>query len=454
MSNPSRQLALALFSDFSLSDRGVVEAPMDLGFRRNNALVKIVDLSLAGRRLIDVAYFLAAEDTELHKEYRVDLGLFRWLLGTTSRNSRHLQKIIREAQKAAIELNEIDLEDSSRDWYGAVPLMGPAFVRNGEFQFELSERLQVAIKNPTTFHFLSLRYVFKSIHSKVLYDRLQEYIEEGVTPWLDLRALREWLECDKKTYDLFKHFRSKVLDPAISEIRQVAKLEIEMQTMNVPGSKRIGQVRFRLSQVQAHSKNEQKLEFIVLRSQYETLSTEFALTQAEFNEIITNRELYTDERIQQAIDYTRHNANLGKIKLRAGGYLMKALREGYLLGTLDKQIHSRIANASNAAAAASKDATERETRAHGAVTDRDQRMADLGWNAYEKLTPSEQAEALSEFCQAPMAKLLARAIDVELSELREHLSEPRVRSSFGIFVAGRVQKAVKAAKPGQAALTE
>jgi len=446
MSSASRQLALALFADYSLRDEGVDKAPADLGFRRSNDFIKIVDLSLAGRRLLDVAYFLVAEDADLHKEYRVDLGLFRWLLGTTSRNTQHLKKIIREAQKAAIELDVIDSEDQGKDWYGAVPLLGVAFLRNGEFLFELSDRLQRTIKNPKTSHFLSLKYIFKSLHSKVLYDRLQAYVDEGATPWLDIQTLREWMSCETKTYDLFKHFRNKVLDVAIVEIREVTKLDIQMQTLNVPGSKRIGQVRFKLSQSQQQAKDEQKLEFIVLRTLYETLRSEFALNQAEFNEILTNREQYTDERIQQAIDYTRHAVALGKVKLRAGGYFMKALREGYLLGELDKQIHQRTTEASAAKAASDKEAAERAARSAAAATERDQRMADLGWEAYEALTPAEQADVMTEFCQSPAAKLLARAVDVELRALREHLSEPKVRSSFGTFVAGRVQKAVKAAK--------
>lgn len=446
MSSASRQLALALFADLSQRDEGVEQAPADLGFRRNNALINISDLSLAGRRLVDVAHFIAAEDSEIHKEYRVDLGLFRWLLGTTSRNSRHLQKIIREAQQGAIVLDEIDLADESKDWFGSVPLLGAAFVRNGEFTFDLSERLQVAIKNPATYHFLSLRYVFKSIHSKVLYDRLQKHLDEGITPWLTIQQLRKWMECETKTYDLFKHFRNKVLDVAISEIREVAKLHIEMQTQNVPGSKRIGQVRFKFEQLQNGTKDEQKTELIVLRSLYETLRSEFALSQAEFNEILTNRELYTDERIQQAIDYTRHNHALGKVKLRAGGYFMKALREGYLVGTLDKQMYQRVTDASAAKAAADKEAAEREARSHAAAAERDKRMADLGWDAYEQLTPAEQSAAMADFCQSPAAKLLARSLDIELSALREHLSEPTVRSSFGTFVAGRVQKAARAAK--------
>jgi len=450
MSSASRQLALALFQDYSLVDKGVEDAPSDLGFRRNNALVKIVDLSLAGRRLADVAHFFAAEDTEIHSEYRVDLGLFRWLLGTTSRNARHFSKIIRDAQQAAVTLNEIDVNDESNDFYGSVPLLGSAIVRRGEFIFDLSERLQRAIKNPTTYHFLSLRYVFKSIHSKLLYDRLQEYAEQGGTPWLDIPTLREWLECMNKTYDLFKHFRNKVLDVAIDEIRQVARIEIEMQTLNVPGSKRIGQVRFRITQVHAGSKKEQKLEFIVLRALYETLKTEFALNQDEFNEILTERELYPDEVIQQAIEYTRHAVSLGKVKIRAGGYFMKALREGYVLGTLDKEIHARVANTNAARDQGVKNAAALQLQAQTAASERDQQMAALGWEAFTQLESADQAAAITEFCQLPTAKPLARAVGAEVKELREHLTNPKVHSSFGIFVASRVQQAAKAAKKGSA----
>lgn len=439
----SRQMALALFADYSPTDRGVDDAPLDLGFRRNNALVKIVDLSLAGRRMIDVAYFLAAEDTELHKEYRVDLGLFRWLLGTTSRNQRHLAKIIREAQKAAIELNEIDPDNAANDFYGAVPLLGPAFVRGGEFRFELSERLQVAIKNPTTFHFLSLRYVFNSVHSKILFDRLQEYIDEGTTPWLDLQTLRAWMQCETKTYDLWKHFRNKVLVPATKEIKEVAQLNVEIVTMNVPGSKRVGQVRFALTRLKDGAANEQKIELIVLRSLYETLNTEFALNQTDFNEIMSNRDVFTDERIQQAIEYTRHNIERGKVKLSAGGYLMKALREGYRLGTLDKQIHARLAGEKAAKDDASSGAERRKAKTDAEAAQRNQQLAELGWEAFDKLDSSAQAEALSDFCRSPTAKPLARKMGIEVKELRENLSAPAVRSSFGVFVAARVHRASK-----------
>ncbi|MCY1274686.1 Initiator Replication protein [compost metagenome] len=444
MESVSQQLALALFEDFAPRGQSITEAPKDLGFRRSNAFVKIIDLSLAGRRLIDVAYFLVAEDQEIRREYRVDVGLFKWLLATTSNNRRHLSKLVREAQKAAIELNEIDVEDPSKDRWGAVPLMGSAFIEKGEFIFELPERLQRAIKNPKSSHFLSLRYVFKSVHSKVLYDRMQQFMVEGITPWFEVQALRAWLECEKKTYDLFKHFRSKVLEVAITEIREVTGVHIEMLTLNVPGSKKIGQVRFRLKATE--QPNEQKTAFIVLRNVYETLRKEFALNQAEFNEIITNRDVYNDERIQQAMEYTRHNVKVGKVKVRAGGYFMKALREGYLLGELDKQIHHQSVSADAVRKTTDQKLADREARVKAAGAERDQREAELGWEAYRKLSIEQQSDVAAEFCQSQAAKLLARVLKLEPSKLHEHLDDPNVSSTFGAFVANRVHKAAKAAK--------
>ena len=455
MSNVGQQLALALYQDYSLRDEGVEKAPPELGFKRSNAFIQIVDLNLAGRRLIDVAYFIASEDAELHNEYRVDLGLFRWLLGTTSRNKQHLEKLIRDAQRAAIELNEIDSEDPSKDRYGRVPLLGPAFIGDGYFTFDLSQGLQRVIKNPKTFHFLSLKYVFKSVHSKVLYDRLQPYIDAGATPWFEIRELRAWTKCETKTYDLFKHFRNKVLEVAVAEIREVTGLNVDILTQSLPGTKKVGQIRFRITQPPG-PKNEQKLEFIVLRSMYETLRQEFALNQNEFNEIITNRETFTDDRIQQAIDYTRHNAKLGKVKIRAGGYFMKALREGYLLGNLDRQIHQRIGDETNAKDAVEREAAARAAQAHAESLERDRMLANLGWEAYVQLPPEQQADMLTQFCQSVEARPLARSIEADTevnpADLGDYLEDPRVRSTFGAFVAARVRsKASKAARQAAAA---
>lgn len=440
----SRQLALLLFDTLAPQGQSIDKAPNALGFRRSNAFIQIVDLSLAGRRLVDVAYFLVASEPELKKEYRVDYGLFKWLLATTSENRAHLKKLIREAQKAAIELNGFDVEDDTSQPWGSVPLMGSAFIAGGEFIFELPERLQKAIKNPQASHFLSLRYVFKSNYSKILYDRLQPYMEEGLTPWFELEPLRVWLECEKKTYSLFKHFRNKVLDVAVNEIAEVTGLKITMLTQNVPGSKKIGHLRFKWDSHQ--QTDDQKVALVVLRNTYETLRNEFALNQSEFDEIVRNRTTFTDERIQQAMEYTRHQAAAGKIKVRAGGYFMKSLREGYLLGSLDKQIKQQSAIVDQQSTAGAQAKTVREKTGEKEFTARQQKDAAAGWDNYKKLSAEDQAVLAREYCKLPTAPMLARRLEVELADLHKHLSDPAVWTSFGDYVTDRLKKAAKAAK--------
>ena len=440
----SRQLALVLFESLAPEGRGVNEAPKALGFRRSNAFVRIVDLSLAGRRLIDVAYFLAASEPEFKKEYRVDYGLFKWLLATTSDNRAHVKKLIREAQKAAIELNGPDEQDDNTIPWGAVPLMGSAFIDNGEFIFELSERLQKAIKNPQASHLLSLRYVFKSIYSKILYDRLQPFMDDGLTPWFDLESLRVWLECDKKTYKVFKHFRGRVLDVAVNEIADVTGLKIVMVTQNVPGSKSIGHVRFKWEDAQ--HKDDKNVAFVVLRNTYEILRTEFGLNQSEFEEITKNRVVFTDERIQQAIEYTRTQAAAKKIRIRAGGYFMKALREGYLIGSIDKQIKEQALETEEISRQSSKTKTVRETNADKEFTARQYKESLLGWEAFNILSPEEQLGLKYKFCKLPTSPMIARRLNLSIEELSNHLSNPAVSTSFGCFVANRVHKASKQSK--------
>lgn len=442
--NDSRQLALVLFDTLAPEGRSVDSAPKALGFRRSNAFVRIVDLSLAGRRLIDVAYFLVAAEPQIKSEYRVDYGLFKWLLATTSENRAHLKKLIREAQKAAIELSGPDVQgDNSQPW-GSVPLMGPAFITGGEFIFELPERLQKAIKNPQATHFLSLRYVFKSIYSKILYDRLQPFMDEGLTPWFDLDALRVWLECEKKTYSLFKHFRNKVLDVAVNEIAEVTGLKVIMVTQNVPGSKKIGHVRFRWDTSQ--QTDEQKTAFVVLRNTYETLRNEFALNQTEFDEIVKNRATFTDDRIQQAIEYTRHQASAGKIKLRAGGYFMKSLREGYLIGSLDKQIKERSDEVEMLSKQSDRAKANREASGEQEFTARQEKDSASGWDAYKLLSPDDQEALVFEFCKLPTSPMIARRLEIDINELPKHLTAAAVSPSFGCFVASRLQKAARATK--------
>ncbi|MYM41918.1 RepB family plasmid replication initiator protein [Pseudoduganella sp. CY13W] len=442
--NDDRQLALMLFDSLSQQNKNITSAPTSLGYRRNNALVQIVDLSLAGRRLLDVAYFIVATESEVKKTYSIELGLFKWLLGTTSDNRAHIKRLIREAQMAAIELNGTEIQSDNTYPWGSIPLMGTARISNGRFIFDLAEELQLVIRDPRATHFLALRYVFKSVYTKILYDRLQPYMQEGATPWFGLETLRIWLECNKKTYELFKHFRSRVLDVAIAEIHEVTGLEITMVTQNVPGSKKVNEVRFVWDE--NNRADEQKAALVILKTLYETLRNEIGLSHADIDEIIKDRARYSDEVIQQAIDYTRHAAAAGKIKIRVSGYFMKALREGYIIGTLDQDLRQRkaIAAADSQAGADAKDI--REKSADREFTAKHKRDANAGWEAFEAMSVDDQNKLARAFANLSTSALFATRLGIETHELIDHLQEPIVHQSFGAFVTLQLQQQKKAAK--------
>ncbi len=119
-----------------------------------------------------------------------------------------------------------------------------------------------------------------------------------------------------------------------------------------------------------------------------------------------------------------------------------------------QQIHQQSAIAESARKSADQEMAEREARVKAAGAERDQREADLGWEAFNNLSAEHQSDIFTEFCQSQAAKLLARRLKVDSLNVPEHLNDPNVRSTFGGFVASRVHKAAKAAKRVGAAASE
>lgn len=69
---------------------------------------------------------------------------------------------------------------------------------------------------------------------------------------------------------------------------------------------------------------------------YKTLTDEFTLSTKQFSEISENRDVWTDERIQQAIEYTRFRINRGQVKKSPAGYLMRALRDNWKMSDAER----------------------------------------------------------------------------------------------------------------------
>ncbi|CAM2158567.1 Initiator Rep protein WH1 domain-containing protein (plasmid) [Pararobbsia alpina] len=415
----SRQIALALFEESASEGVSVEHARSDIGFARNNILIRIVDLGVAARRLIDAAYFIVAQEEHPRDLYEVELDYFKWLMRYSSRNNAHLEQVITEAQKALIQATTAADEHGDRP-FGSTQLIGRISYQGGRFQFRVPPDLTGIIRGAGKSHWLSLRItsMFTLSYARVMYDHLQPFADETMTEWIPLDDLRGWQGEMGANAQIFKYFKRDWLDPAVQQINEVSDLAIGYETRNLPGSRKIGSLRFRISRKDLAERVLHTHEHA--QAIYQTLKKEFGLSTTQFNQIAGNRDTYSDERLQQAIDRTRFSLKLGKVTKSPAGFFMKALKEGWVVSDAEREmveVQQSLALREQEAAAA-KSHTQTQTALQAAAQDvsaRDRQNDEIrqGWEVYQSASAEQQEDWRRLYKRTPAGKLTLRRLNID-----------------------------------------
>ncbi|WP_233810318.1 replication initiation protein [Paraburkholderia sp. HP33-1] len=448
----SRQLALALFDDATGQDLPVDTARSDIGFARKNVLIRIIDLGVAARRLIDAAYFIVAQDEQVRDLYDVELDYFKWLMRYSSRNNTHLEQVITEAQRALIQATTAP-EANGEKPFGSVQLIGRISYSGGRFQFRVPPDLVGIIRGPGKSHWLSLRItsLFTLSYARVMYDHLLPYADEGETDWLSLDELRLWQGAMGAKANEFKYFKRDWLVPAIDQINEVSDLRLSYETRNEQGSRKIGRLKFRIERKEMAERILHTHE--QAQAIYQTLKQEFGLSSAQLNQIAASRDTYNDERLEQAIERTRFSLKLGKVSKSPAGFFMKALKEGWIISDAERQM---VEIQENLALTEQREVELKERAANQValrvaaqdVRAQDRRGEELrrGWEAYEAAGSKQRDDWRRTYKASPAGKLTLRRLGIDpTGDLAESMVDkfPDLRDGF----AGHVFTKIKAAKP-------
>jgi hypothetical protein len=444
----SRQLALALFDDARGQDLPVEAAQKDIGFARKNVLIRIVDLGVAARRLIDAAYFVVAQEASVHELYDVELDYFKWLMRYSSRNNAHLEQVITEAQRALIQATAEAEADGTKP-FGSVQLIGRISYAGGRFQFRVPSDLIGIIRGPGKSHWLSLRItsLFTLSYARVMYDHLLPYADEGVTDWFMLEELRSWQGAIGAKAKEFKYFKRDWLGPAVEQINSVSDLNLSFETRNEPGSRKIGRLRFRIERKAVEERLLHTHE--QAKALYDTLKQEFGLSSAQFSQIASDRDTYTDERLEQAIERTRFSLKLGKISKSPAGFFMKALKERWIVSDAERQM---VEQQQLLALAERREADEKEKvqsrvalQVAAQDVDAQSRIVDevrRGWDAYDEATPKAQDEWRRTYRSSAGGKLTLRRLGIEpATELTDKVIRqyPDLKDAFAGYVFAKTR---------------
>ncbi|MBB3011230.1 replication initiation protein [Cupriavidus alkaliphilus] len=449
-----RQMALALFEDMFDLGTSISEANREIGYQRNNFFTEIVNMGLAARRFLDAAYFIVAQEPEAVDQYDVELNYFKWLMRYDSRNLKHLRTIADEAQNAKIRVTNTpsDREPAADDIWVQVQLIGMVAMHRGRIRFDVHHSLIPHIRDPRKSHWLSLRIstAFTRSLARAIYDKVLPSVPAGRTDWIKLDEMRTWPGKMGANASIFKYFKRDWLEPAVREINEISDIELSYETRTEStSSKKVDRIRFLLKRkdtadaVMASLSDASQI--------YKILKDEFNLSTRQFTEISDNRDTWNDDRILQAIEYTRFKLNRGQVKKSPSGYLMKALRDNWRMSEAERtmvQVQTKLLTYETEKAAA-KAAVQ--TSVERSVASRDDetraRMNEESRQGKEHFAASD-AKAKREHIRAWLAsregKLVLKRMKLEASSITEDiiLTTPDLAWYLGQFVFGRLKAEV------------
>jgi hypothetical protein len=458
----------------------------DIGYQKNSVFARIIGLGLSARRFVDAAYFIVAQEPETSDTYEVSLSFFKWLMRYESHNKKHFSSVVRSVKSAMLEVtsgpvvsvdskgrliedqpdaaeaDEDDAEDESLiavsddegDW---LELIGRVSVRNGRIRFRVPLELQRLIKDPENSYWTSLLVTskFKLIYARAIYDHVLPEVPHERTDWISLDLIRSLPGKSWANFAEFKYFKRDYLEPAIKHLNELSDIEIAYETRaGTPGSRKKDQIRFKLKRREEAAAAD--ADMLSSASLYLTLYKEFGLSDKQFAQIRENRATWTDERIEQAIDYVRWRITKGDDIRRASAYLMKALSENYRVSEADKQISllqtQRVekAAAKNDEQTARKDAVAASLAAAEAAADQrrqdETRAAREFFISAEKKTQEELVRrfvASSTIGQRAIDRQGLKAADIDEANI---MTWPSIASTFVSFVAAELRKAARKAR--------
>lgn len=338
--NPQQQLALEIFNEFKNVGKTITESTVEIGYAKHNFFIDVSDLGLIAKRALNACHFIASKEEPDEKGvYRVDDEYFRFLIKYESNNLSHLKKSLRDAQKSAAEINVIDIDsDESKDEWASFPLLGSTAISGGKVMFTIPSDIIKHIKDPSSYTYLSLRITasFTSTYAATIYEKLLSTLFRGGTDWIEIDEFRAMAGArNVKTLQDFRNFKRYVLTVAIEQINTLSNIFVAYETKSTSGTKKITHIKFKVTHNKEGKLNLQNGYKGQLKDLYLILTDEFGLTPQNLDEIMSDRDKYTDDRIFEAIEFSRARLK-GKNDIKYPGlYLMKALRGNLKLSTLE-----------------------------------------------------------------------------------------------------------------------
>lgn len=247
-------------------------------------------------------------------------------IGFDSNNRQYLKDSAEALMRVVFEWDVIAPMDKRVQWKASV-LFPEIEIRNDAIRYQISSQMRERMINPDIYAMIDMNIVrrFRRAPSLAIWEFCVRFERIGKTAEVEWRTFRDMVlgeAPDNKTYDEYKYFKSKVVNPAVAEINSASNHTIGLIEEKV--GKRVSTIRFAITRKISHDatiENEQLTAFV-----RELVS--LGMPQSEARKLCNS---HGPEQIKGALAYTRRrmlDQKLAKLEIPAA-YFRQALANRY-----------------------------------------------------------------------------------------------------------------------------
>lgn len=323
-----RSDALTTVSEGQISLFGVRETPD--AFRK---AVQVVHsrpkspLSLLQRKLGN-AWLKHAVEQPADPEGWWELGIknLAVTIGFDSNNRQYLKEAAEALMRIVHEWDVLAPANKRVQWKASV-LFPEVEIRSDVIRYQISSQMRERLVDPEIYAMIDMNVVrrFRRAPSLAIWEFCVRFEKIGRTAEVDWEKFRDMVlgeSAEGKTYQEYKYFKSKVLNPAIAEINSESNHTVRLFESRI--GKRIAGLRFEVARktvVEAVLEDDRQLELL----------GELARLGVPQSEARRLAKEYSTAEIKAAIEYTRQRVNDRKLAPlgKPAAYFRQALVNRY-----------------------------------------------------------------------------------------------------------------------------
>lgn len=186
-------------------------------------------MTLIQRKIANGLLYNAYAELLEKDEHHITIKTLCELIGYDSNDHKVIKKALVNLLSTVIEWNLVDGSHTDKQGvWNASSIIADASIKGSLCTYSYSKRMRELLHRPEMYGRLNMtvQAKFKSSYGLALYENCIRYQNIQQTPWFEFNTFRQLMGVEEGKYLIFRDFKRRVLDMAISEVNQYAPISI------------------------------------------------------------------------------------------------------------------------------------------------------------------------------------------------------------------------------------